>query len=155
MGLGTDTYPHNMLDEMRLAAYLARTQATDPRTLTTTDLFEAATTGGASALGRDDIGRLAAGLPRRHRAGRHHPPDDAAGPRPAAQPDLRRRRPRVQAVYVDGHKVVENGEVLTMDYRAAAAHLNEAQKRIEARVPELDWAHRPAEQIAPSTFRWS
>ena len=44
---------------------------------------------------------------------------------------------------------------LKMDYRAAAAHLNEAQKRIGARVPELDWAHRPAEQIAPSTFRWS
>ena len=27
----------------------------------------------------------------------------------------------VRAVYVDGHKVVENGEVLTMDYRAAPA----------------------------------
>ncbi len=26
IGLGTDTYPHLMLDEMRLAAYLARTQ---------------------------------------------------------------------------------------------------------------------------------
>jgi cytosine/adenosine deaminase-related metal-dependent hydrolase len=61
----------------------------------------------------------------------------------------------IRAVYVDGHKVVEDGEVLTMDYRAAAAHLNEAQKRVEARVPELDWAHRPAAQIAPSTFRWS
>ena len=60
----------------------------------------------------------------------------------------------VQAVYVDGIKVVEDGEVLTMDYRAAAAHLNEAQKRVEGRVPELDWAHRSAEQIAPTTFRW-
>ncbi|MBX9594483.1 MAG: amidohydrolase family protein, partial [Roseomonas sp.] len=61
MGLGTDTYPHNMLDEMRLAAYLARTQANDPRSMTTTELFDAATVGGAQALGRDDIGRLAAG----------------------------------------------------------------------------------------------
>ena len=155
MGLGTDTYPHNMLDEMRLAAYLARTQATDPRSLTTTELFEAATTGGAKALGRDDIGRLAAGC----RA------DivlvDITHPmmRPARDP-LRSLiyaagDRAVRAVYVDGQKVVEDGEVLTMDYRAAAAHLHEAQKRIEARVPELDWAHRPAEQIAPSTFRWS
>ena len=31
MGVGTDTYPHNMLDEMRLVAYLARTQAGNPR----------------------------------------------------------------------------------------------------------------------------
>jgi len=36
----------------RLAAYLARTQATDPRSLTTTELFEAATTGGAKTLHR-------------------------------------------------------------------------------------------------------
>jgi cytosine/adenosine deaminase-related metal-dependent hydrolase len=140
---------------LRLAAYLARTQATDPRSLTTTELFEAATTGGAKALGRDDIGRLAPGC----RA------DivlvDITHPmmRPARDP-LRSLiyaagDRAIRAVYVDGHKVVEDGEVLTMDYRAAAAHLNEAQKRIEARVPELDWAHRPAAQIAPSTFRWS
>jgi len=61
IGIGTDTYPHNMLDEMRLAAYIARTQAGNPRTLRTTDLFNAATIGGAKALGRDDIGRLAVG----------------------------------------------------------------------------------------------
>ena len=48
----------------------------------------------------------------------------------------------------------QGGQAFTL-YRAAAAHLNEAQKRIEARVPDLDWAHRPAEQIAPSTFRWT
>jgi cytosine/adenosine deaminase-related metal-dependent hydrolase len=28
MGLGTDTYPHNMLDEMRLVAYLAAPRPT-------------------------------------------------------------------------------------------------------------------------------
>src|SRR3954454_3600757 len=54
MGVGTDTYPHNMLDEMRLVAYLARTQAGTPRTLSTTDVFDAATIGGARALGRED-----------------------------------------------------------------------------------------------------
>ena len=42
-----------------------------------------------------------------------------------------------------------------MDYRAAAAHLHEAQKRIEGQVPQRDWAHRSAEQIAPTTFRWT
>src|SRR5580698_8957286 len=52
MGVGTDTYPHNMLDEMRLVSYLARTQAGSPRTMTSTDLFTAATIGGAKALGR-------------------------------------------------------------------------------------------------------
>jgi hypothetical protein len=60
----------------------------------------------------------------------------------------------VKDVYVDGQKVGGDGEVLTMDFRQAAAHLAEAQKRIVARAPELDWAHRPVDKIAPPTFKW-
>jgi len=154
LGIGTDTYPHNMLDEMRLVAYLARTQAGNPRTMTTTDVFDAATIGGARALGRDDIGRLAAGC----RA------DlvvvDAEHPR--MQPNHDPMRSLIYAagdravkdVYVDGEKVVGDGEVLTMDFRQAALHLAEAQKRVTANAPAQDWAHRPVDRIAAPTFRW-
>lgn len=153
MGVGTDTYPHNMLDELRLVSYLARTQAGNPRTMNSTDLFEAATIGGAKALGRSDIGRLAPGC----RA------DvvlvDVTHPmmRPARDPvrsliyaagDRAIRR-----VYVDGEMVVDAGKVLTMDYPAAAEALHEAQKRVIDRVPSTDWNHRHVDQISPPTFR--
>jgi cytosine/adenosine deaminase-related metal-dependent hydrolase len=152
MGLGTDTYPHNMLDEMRLAAYLARTQAGDPRTLTTTDLFEAATVGGAAALGRDDIGRLAPG------ARADLVMVDVTHPmmRPSRDPMrslvYAAGDRAVHSVWVDGEKLVQEGRVLSIDYPAAAAALDEAQKRVEARVPGLDRDHRPATRIAPLTF---
>jgi 5-methylthioadenosine/S-adenosylhomocysteine deaminase len=154
MGIGTDTYPHNMLDELRLAAYLARTQAGNPYTLTSADLFEAVTIGGARALGRDDIGRLARGcradlvlVDITHPMMRpvHDPLRSliyAAGDR------------AVRAVFVDGQKVVDNGRVLTVDYPAAATALHEAQKRIKANVPKLDWNHRTAEALSPPTFRF-
>ena len=61
MGLGTDCAPHNLVEEMRKAAVLARIAARDIKTVTTADLFHAATAGGATALMRDDIGRLAPG----------------------------------------------------------------------------------------------
>jgi 5-methylthioadenosine/S-adenosylhomocysteine deaminase len=155
MGLGTDTYPHNMLDEMRLVAYLARTQANDPRSMTTTELFDAATVGGAKALGREDIGRLAAGC----RA--DFVLVDVTHPmmRPARDPVrslvYAAGDRAVKDVFVDGRKVVADGEVVTMDYRAAAEALHEAQKRIIDRAPAQDWAHRPVEVSAPPTFRWS
>src|SRR5690606_1171911 len=115
---------------------------------TTTQLFEAATVGGARILGRDDIGRLAPGC----RA------DvvlvDVTHPmmRPARDPmrsliyaaDDR----AIRAVFVDGRKVVEGGRVLTMDYPAAAEALHEAQKRVIANAPDQDWAHRPVEQVS-------
>jgi 5-methylthioadenosine/S-adenosylhomocysteine deaminase len=152
MGVGTDTYPHNMLDELRLVSYLARTQAGDPRTMNSTDLFNAATIGGAKALGRDDIGRLAVGcradmvlVDMTHPMMRptHDPVRSliyAAGDR------------AIRSVFVDGEKVVDNGRVLTMDYPAAAAALHEAQARIKANVPRLDWDHRSADAISPLTF---
>jgi len=154
MGLGTDTYPHNMLDEMRLVAYLARTQANDPRSMSTTELFDAATIGGAKALGREDIGRLAAGC----RA--DFVLVDVTHPmmRPARDPVrslvYAAGDRAVKDVFVDGRKVVADGEVVTMDYRQAAAHLHEAQKRVVRNAPGQDWAHRPVEQVSPPTFRW-
>ena len=59
MGLGTDTTPHNLVEEMRKAAVLARIAARDIMTVTTSDLLHAATIGGAKALMRDDLGRIA------------------------------------------------------------------------------------------------
>jgi cytosine/adenosine deaminase-related metal-dependent hydrolase len=123
--------------------------------MTTTELFDAATTGGARALGREDIGRLAAGC----RA--DFVLVDVTHPmmRPARDPVrslvYAAGDRAVKDVYVDGRKVVADGEVTTMDYRAAAAHLHEAQKRITDRAPGQDWAHRPVEQVSPPTFRWS
>jgi cytosine/adenosine deaminase-related metal-dependent hydrolase len=152
MGIGTDTYPHNFLDEMRLVAMLARTQANSPRTLNATDLFNAATIGGARALGREDIGRLAPGC----RA--DFVLVDIAHPmmRPAFDPVrsliYAAGDRAIRAVYVDGRKVVENGKVLTIDYPAAAAALEEAQKRVIGLVPERDWAGRRAEDFSPPTF---
>jgi cytosine/adenosine deaminase-related metal-dependent hydrolase len=152
MALGTDTYPHNMLEEMRHAAYVARLMAESPRTVATTDLFNAATVGGARALGRSDIGRLA--------------PDCKADlvlvdlQHPMLQP---RRDPlrslvyaaaerAVRKVYVDGRLVVDDGRVLPFDYPAAALRLNEAQKRTEAAAPKHDWAARAVTDYAPPTF---
>jgi cytosine/adenosine deaminase-related metal-dependent hydrolase len=155
MGVGTDTYPHNMLDELRLVAYLARTQAADPRSMTTTELFDAATVGGAKALGREDIGRLAPGCRADLVLVDAEHPMMRPGRDPVRSLIYAAGDRALQSVYVDGRKVVENGEVLTMDYRQAAAHLHEAQKRIVDRAPAQDWAHRPVDQITPPTFRWA
>src|SRR5262249_3117088 len=61
LGIGTDTYPHNFLEEMRSAFTISRAVAGTVEDVTTLDVFNAATIGGARALLRDDIGRLKVG----------------------------------------------------------------------------------------------
>ena len=58
MSFGTDVSPHNLIEEMRLGATLARIAAEDINTVKTADIFAAATIGGAHALGRGDLGKL-------------------------------------------------------------------------------------------------
>jgi len=149
MAIGTDCAPHNMLEEMGRAAVLARIAAGDITTLGTADVLHAATVGGARALGRDDIGRLAPGMKA----------DlvlvDVTHPqmRPARDP-LRSliytaAERAVRDVFVDGRQVVADGAVLTLDRAAALDRLDEAQARMCAGVPRHDYAGRTAEEIAP------
>ncbi len=149
MGLGTDVAPHNLIEEMRLTATLARVAAEDIAATSLNEVFHAATAGGAQALGRTDIGRLAVG------AKADLVLVDLTNPwmMPARDP-LRSlvytaADRAIRQVYIDGLLVVDQGKVLTLDHAAALEALREAQQRMIAEVPRHDWAHRSADELTP------
>jgi 5-methylthioadenosine/S-adenosylhomocysteine deaminase len=152
MGIGTDTYPHNMLEEMRAVAIGSRMMAQDVWDLRTADVFNAATLGGAKALGRSDIGRLSVG------AKADLVLVDVAHPnmRPVRDPVrsliYAAADRAVRTVIVDGRTVVEDGRVLTMDHMKACADLEATQRRAETQVGVLDWAKRDHTTISPLMF---
>ena len=152
LAIGTDTFPHNMLDELRLAMYLARTQAANPRTLNAGQLFTLATAGAADILQRPDIGRLAVGC----RADLVLVDVTHPAMRPARDPMrsliYAAGDRAIRAVYVDGTQVVQDGRVLTMDYAAAAEALEEAQARMITGVRQRDWARRSVDEVSAPSF---
>ncbi len=152
IGIGTDSFPHNMIDEMRWATVLAKVATGDVHAIGVGDVFAAATVGGARALGRDDIGRLAPGA----RADLVLVDTTHPSMQPVRDP-LRSlvfsalERP-VRDVYVDGALVVKDGEVLTLDHAAAGERLNEGQRRALAGVAKRDWAGRSADEAFPMSL---
>jgi len=152
IGLGTDTFPHNFVDEMRWATVLCKLAADNVEATSLGEVFRAATIGGATALGRDDLGRLAPG------AKADLAVVDLAHPslQPVYDP-LRSlvfsglERP-ISDVFVDGRQVVEDGRVTTIDIAAATETVIAGQKRALARVAEHDWAGRDAESLFPPTL---
>jgi 5-methylthioadenosine/S-adenosylhomocysteine deaminase len=153
MGLGTDCAPHNLVEEIRKAAVLARIAARDITTVTTADLFEAATLGGARALLRDDLGRLAPGA----KADIVLVDLDCPQMQPARDP-LRSfvyhaADRAVKEVFVDGRQVVADGQVLTLDQKAAGGRLRAAQQRMEEAAPGRDYRGRSAAEITPLSLR--
>jgi 5-methylthioadenosine/S-adenosylhomocysteine deaminase len=61
LALGTDTAPPDMIGEMRMASTMSKVADNNPESGSAADVFNAATLGGAKALGRDDLGKLAVG----------------------------------------------------------------------------------------------
>ena len=152
MGIGTDTYPHNMLEEMRHALINSRLMSGDVYDLRTSDVFNAATTGGAAILGRDDIGRLAPGLKAdlfmadlRHPAMR--PVRD-----PLASLIYVAAERAVTDTFVDGRAVVRDGKPLAFDFEAALDGLEAAQARAREAFAGLDFRGRTDRDAAPITF---
>lgn len=152
LGIGTDTYPHNFIEEMRNAIYVARAAAGTMEDVFASDVFDAATTGGAHALRRDDIGRLSTGakadlvlvdVADRSMKPLYDPLRSlvyAAGDKAVAD------------VFVDGAAIVRDRVCQTMDLDAASQALQEAQDRAAALVPERDWKARTMMEMAPLSF---
>jgi len=149
LGIGTDTVPQNMLEEIRWATVLGRVAAEDIRSLEMSDVFHAATVGGATALLRTDIGRLAPGAKADFVVVDLNNPWMMPARDPLRSLVFHAADRAVRDVYVDGRKVVAQGRITTLDHAGALARVTAAQRRMEAAVPERDGRHRSAREITP------
>jgi cytosine/adenosine deaminase-related metal-dependent hydrolase len=129
IAIGTDAFPMDMLMEMRYAAIMGKAVEMNRAAVTAGDVFNAATLGGAKALGRPDLGRLAPGakadivivdLTGLHTALTYDPIKTMVYF--ASQNDIK-------TVIVDGRKVVEEGRILGLDEEELARKANEVNHR--------------------------
>ena len=155
LSLGSDTYPRDMIMNMRTASYLGKITSHTYLAATAGDVFTAATLGGAVSVGRDDLGRLAPGaradiiiidLSGRNTL-RYGPVRD-----PVKSVVECGVGDDVDTVIVDGRICMEGGVIPGVDF---AALRNEAQQASEAvwdTVAEWDPLGRTAEQACPWSF---
>ena len=134
VAIGTDTSPHDMLMEMRHAALMSKLADADATSGAAREIFDAATLGGARALQRDDIGRLAAGaaadivlvdLDTLHSA-------PVAAHDPIKALIYCANGSDVDTVIVDGVVRVRKGEVLGVDRQALRAGAEQFNARLNA-----------------------
>ena len=152
MSLGTDTNPQSVIEAMRWAAVCSKIVERNTEATTAAHAFDAATLGGARALGRDDLGRIAPGAKAdlvlwRATSWRMTPLRD-----PIKNIVYNAADEDVDRVYVNGHVVVDGGKVLAADDGAILGALQAAGDRMWPRMAKSDWAGRSADQLSPQTY---
>lgn len=155
VGLGTDTWPPDLLHNMQIGLYIARVVEGDATHTSTADLYNAATLGGAQALGRDDLGRLAPGVQADIAVfdlqGEH------LGPffDPFKNLILAGRGTDCRATYVAGRCVVEDFAVQGVDMEALQAQADRQFGKLMASHQARAFGNPPPERLFHPVFPWA
>ena len=131
--IGTDTYPFDLFNDMRMGAVICKIFERSAEAALWEDVFNMATMGGAEALNRPDLGRLAAGCKADIVTVRIDTPKAAPVYDPFKFLVLTASGDDADRVIVDGRTIVEGGGVLTLDVSDAVRRYNEASERAWAR----------------------
>jgi 5-methylthioadenosine/S-adenosylhomocysteine deaminase len=155
VGLGTDIHPFDLIREMRDAGLICKVAAESPNAGTARDIFTAATIGGATALGRSDLGRLCPGAKAdvvivNQRALHYGAVCDPI--RSLVDCGV---ASDVETVIVDGRLVMENRHIPGAP--PLPDLLARAQKYAEVywqQYAQLDWNGLTAQEAFPNAFPW-
>ncbi len=152
LSLGTDTSPQSVIEAMRWTAVASKIVERNTQATTAADVFDAATLGGARALLRDDLGRIAPGA----KADLVLWKATSWGMTPLRDPVknivYNATTEDVDRVYVGGRLVVDGGRVLAADEAAILAALQAGGERMWPRMGQFDWAGRDADALSPQTY---
>ena len=153
MGIGTDTFPKDILSDMRYAAIASRVAdksflAGHPR-----DVFNSITLGGAKMLGRDDLGRLQKSA--KADIAIVNLRDIAFG---AVRDPIRSLMETavsrdVRTVIVDGETLVDNGKYLRLDEQELLDKVQAKGEQVWDSVAKWHWTGKPIDEVVPPSFR--
>jgi cytosine/adenosine deaminase-related metal-dependent hydrolase len=152
ISIGSDTYPRDMIMNMRNASYLGKIMSHTYFAATAGEVFEAATLGGAISVGRDDLGRLSPGaladiviidLSGRGTL-RYGPVYDPV--RSVVECGI---GDDVDTVIVGGRIVLEGGRIPGVDFGEIRMQAQAAGEAIWATLPDWDPLGRTADEACP------
>lgn len=155
VALGTDAYPMDLFAEMRMASIACKFHENNHEAAPAPSVFEAATLGGARALGRDDLGRLAAGAKadivvldaENLQFGPIHDPIRAIVH--LATPA------QVERVIVDGRTVVAAGRLVGQDEGEIVRAATRSAQKVWQGFAAYHWAGQRVDQVfPPSLLPW-
>ncbi len=152
IAMGTDTTPPDMLMNLLTGLIAGRIADGAPDRLRSADLFDAATIGGAKALGRGDLGHLSPGARADIAVFDLDDTIMAATVDPITTIVIGGSGKITRAVFVDGRASMINRKLAGLDMEQARRQAQAQFDGLIAKYPERSWNHPPVAEIFPSSY---
>ena len=152
IGLGTDTAPSDLVANMQIGMILARVMTGSPLAVRSEDYYDAATTGGADALGRPDLGRLAPDARADITVFDLDRPHTGQVIDPIQTMMLTGHGRDFSTVVIDGRFVMENRVIPDSDEAADNARAQTQFEHVMAQYPRRTLGHPAAGAIFSSSY---
>jgi cytosine/adenosine deaminase-related metal-dependent hydrolase len=152
VSIGMDTYPRDIISEMRLASYLSKVVDQDYASGSSAEIFRSATTRAAYALNRTDLGKICKGakadivivnLNKLHIGPVFDPIKSLVNCANGSD---------VETVIIDGEILVENGRLKKVDEDKLMKDVEKATIKSWGNIPNWHWAKSTASEISPPSF---
>ncbi|MBB5720531.1 cytosine/adenosine deaminase-related metal-dependent hydrolase [Loktanella ponticola] len=144
IGLGTDTFPADMILNMQIGMMTARMRD-GMDAVRSEAMFDAATLGGANALNRDDLGRLAVGA--KADIAVVNLSETLQTPDPVQTLMTSCAGRDVRDVWIDGRHVMADWRIPDVDAAADAQRAQDQFDGVIAKYPERTAGHPPVSRI--------
>lgn len=152
MTIATDTAPQSMIEALRWTAVLSKIVDRRTDVATAADVFNAATLGGAKALGRSDLGRIAVGAKADLLVWNAESLFMAPVRDPIRNIVYSAQAEDLESVIIDGHWVMRNRTVPGFDPEHLARALQQGGEHMWGAIQQGDWAGRTIDQLSPESF---
>lgn len=152
IAMGTDTTPPDMLMNLLVGLITCRINDRAPDRVRSADLFDAATLGGARALGRSDLGHLSPGA--RADIAVFSLDDTIMAPSvdPITTLVTGGSGKVTRAVFVDGRLSMLDRQLANFDMEKAREQAQAQYDGLVAKYPERSWNHPPVSEIFPPSY---
>lgn len=151
MTIGTDTFPSDFIQEMRLAAIMGKVVDRTTFAVTAGDIFNAATVNGAKAFGRNDLGKLEKGAKADFVVFKLDNIEMAPVRDVVKNIIYSATRHSIDQVYVAGKRVVKDGQIDGVNEAELAAELQEVSEGSWSRTAQHDRFNRSVDELSPLT----
>lgn len=152
IGMGTDTSPPDMIMNLQIGMILARTIAGSATAVRSEDYYDAATIGGADALGRPDLGRLQPGSRADITVFELDRPHLGQVIDPIQTMLLAGHGRDFSTVIIDGRFVMQDRAIPGVDEAADKRRAQAQFEGVMARYPERTLGHPPLREIFSSSY---